>query len=389
MYKLRVFIVDDEQGMRMGMHRSLNNFNLKLPEIDDSIQFELDMAETGTEALEKISAHAPDILLLDYKLPDLTGLEILEKIKLQGEDSPLTIMVTAYASLETAVSAIKSGAYDFLAKPFTPSELRATISKAAQSLILARQVKKLSEERKQVRFQFISVLGHELKAPLGAIEGYLNMMDERISGTDLENYSDMIKRCLIRTEQMKKLIIDLLEMTKIESGNRTRDLTDIDLVEIANQSIENMISDAKKRNIEINLECCYPMRMIADREEIEIILNNLVTNAVKYNRDNGKVDVIIFEEAGLFTIQVKDTGIGMTPDECARLFKEFVRIKNAKTRMITGSGLGLSTIKKVAQLYYGDVTVESQPDVGTTFTVSLNNAVIDKSIKIAEQEVEY
>jgi two-component system, sensor histidine kinase and response regulator len=389
MYKLRVCIVDDEQGMRLGMHRSLNNFNLKLPEIDDTIQFELDMAETGTEALEKINAQAPDILLLDYKLPDLTGLEILEKIKAKGEDSPLTIMVTAYASLETAVSAIKSGAYDFLAKPFTPAELRATISKAAQSLILARQVKKLSEERKQVRFQFISVLGHELKAPLGAIEGYLNMMDDRISGADLDNYNDMIKRCLVRTEQMKKLIIDLLEMTKIESGNRQRNLEEIDLIDIAHQSIETMIPDAQKKNIEILMNSNLPVRMIADREEIEIIFNNLVTNAVKYNRDNGKVDVIILQDGDNITVQVKDTGIGMSPEECAKLFKEFVRIKNSKTRMITGSGLGLSTIKKVAQLYNGDVNVESQPDIGSTFTVTLQSAIKDESAIFANQEVEY
>ena len=371
---LKVVIVDDELGMRQGMHRALHNYNITLPDIEDVVKFEIDTAEDGEEALAKIESIKPDILLLDYKLPDMTGLEILEKI--QGhEDTPLTIMVTAYASLETAVSAIKSGAFDFLAKPFTPAELRATIGKASQSLILARQVKKLNEERKQVRFQFISVLGHELKAPLGAIEGYLNMMDERISGDELVSYNDMIKRCLVRTEQMKKLIIDLLEMTKIESGNRQREFKEIDLAEIARQSIETMLPDAQKRDIKVNLEADFPSIMIADREEMEIVFNNLISNAVKYNRDSGKVDVIISRKDDLFSITVKDTGIGLSDKELEKLFKEFVRIKNSKTKSISGSGLGLSTIKKIAQLYGGEAIVESTPDVGSTFSITLKNQV--------------
>ena len=111
--------------------------------------------------------------------------------------------------------------------------------------------------------------------------------------------------------------------------------------------------------------------MTADRGEIEIILNNLVSNAVKYNRDGGRVDVTLAREGPAVTIRVADTGIGMTQEEAAKLFADFVRIKNAKTRNILGSGLGLSTVKKLAMLYHGDVRVESQPGVGSTFTVVL------------------
>jgi signal transduction histidine kinase len=372
MINLKVLIVDDEQGMRLGMQKTLERFNLQLPEVDENIVFQLETAEDGSNAFRLLEEFKPDIVLLDYKLPDITGLEILEKIK-PLEDAPLTIMVTAYASLETAVSAIKSGAFDFLAKPFTPAELRAGVSKAAQSLILARQVKKLSEERKQVRFQFISVLGHELKAPLGAIEGYLNMMDERISGEDLNNYNEMIKRCLVRTEQMKKLIVDLLEMTKIESGNRNRELKEIDLMDIVRQSVETMQPDAQKRDIKIAIEGKNPFFIVADRVEMEIVLNNLVSNAVKYNRDGGSVWVRLEERDGIVALSVEDTGIGLTEKEQEKLFKEFVRIKNAKTRNIPGSGIGLSTVKKIAQLYGGDVSVESKPDIGTKFTFTMKS----------------
>ncbi len=358
--------------MRTGMVRSLSNFKLKLADIDEEVVFVIDTAESGEEGLEKIKASKPDILLLDYKLPGITGLEVLEQID-SNDDSMVTIMITAFASLETAVSAIKTGAFDFLAKPFTPAELRNKITKAAQSLILARQIKKLNEEKKQVRFQFISVLGHELKAPLSAIEGYLYMLKDRSAGEELVSYDSMVGRCLVRTDQMRKLIADLLEMTKIESGNRNREFKEVDLVEVTKMSIETMLPDAQKRNIQVHFDPPASLNINADRVEIEIIMNNLVSNSVKYNRPNGEVFIALYNDGDYTTIQVRDTGIGMTQEECGKLFRDFVRIKNSKTRDIIGSGLGLSTVKKIAQIYGGDAFVESIPDVGTTFKVTLKN----------------
>ena len=119
------------------------------------------------------------------------------------------------------------------------------------------------------------------------------------------------------------------------------------------------------------MDASGPVRLTADRGEIEMILNNLVSNAVKYNRDGGRVSVRLTREADRVTIAVRDTGIGLTPEEAARLFGEFVRIRNAKTQDILGSGLGLSIVKKLACLYGGEATVVSQSGVGSTFAVVL------------------
>jgi two-component system, sensor histidine kinase and response regulator len=105
---------------------------------------------------------------------------------------------------------------------------------------------------------------------------------------------------------------------------------------------------------------------------LEILFNNLLSNAVKYNRDGGRVDVTIERTVSGLRFEVADTGFGLTPDEASRLFQEFVRIRNDKTRAIPGTGLGLSIVKKLAQLYGGDVTVHSEPDVGSRFVVTLN-----------------
>lgn len=371
MYWLDVLVVDDEPGMRLGIVRALSNYVMQLPDIEDEIRFRIDTAENGQQGIEKINANPPEILLLDYKLPDMTGIDILEQIE-SIRESIQTVMVTAYASLDTAVSAIKSGAFDFLAKPFTLQELRSVVSKAARNLIHAKQIKKLNEEKRQVRFQFISVLGHELKSPLGAIEGYLNMIQERTLGGNMEEYDTMINRCLVRTDQMAKLIADLLEMTKIESGQRQREIISVDLVEITKNSIESSLPSAEKHGISINLNAPNTLIFNADKSEMEIVMNNLVSNAVKYNRDNGEVNITLEKHENQTRIVVSDTGIGMSEEECEKLFKEFSRIKNKKTKDILGSGLGLSTVKKIAQLYKGDATVSSIPDEGSTFTVILN-----------------
>lgn len=370
---LKVLVVDDEPGMRTGVGRALRDYRFSLPDINGDVAFNVNTAETGEQALELISGARPDILLLDHKLPGISGLETLDRV-VGGEADMAVIMITAYASLETAVSAIKHGAYDFLAKPFTPEELKNAVRKASESLILARQARRLAQEKRQVRFQFISVLAHELKAPLAAIEGYLHIVRDRAAGEDPKVYDHMLDRSLIRAEYMRKMITDLLDLTRVESGQKRREFTEVDVREVAKAAIDTAVPQAKERGIEIALHAGGPFVMNADRGEIDIILNNLISNAVKYNRDNGRVDVKVSRSAENVTISVADTGIGMTAEEASRLFSDFVRIKNEKTRSILGSGLGLSIVKKLAVLYGGDATVKSEPDKGSVFTVTLKEA---------------
>jgi signal transduction histidine kinase len=213
-----------------------------------------------------------------------------------------------------------------------------------------------------------------MKAPLAALDGYLNILRERAAGDSQEVYDHMVDRCLTRIQGMRKMIGDLLDLTRIESGERKREFTDVEVREVAQTAIDTALPEATERHITIDLQADGPVPLQADRSEVEIILNNLITNAVKYNRDGGSVAVHLAAQNGAVNISVSDTGIGMSAEEAARLFNDFVRIKNEKTRNILGSGLGLSTVKKIALLYGGDVKVASEPDKGSTFTVVLNSA---------------
>ena len=371
---LNVLIVDDELGMRLGAARALKDFRVNLPDIPTDVVFETQLAASGEEAMEMIRASPPDLLLLDHKLPGISGLDVLDNLIAQKvpDFCGLVIMITAYASLETAVTAIKRGAYDFLAKPFTPSELKALVRKASQSLVLTRQARRLALEKRQVRFQFVTVLAHELKAPLSAIEGYLQIIKDRSAGEDPLAYDHMLDRSLIRLRSMRKLIEDLLDLTRIESGAKRRELVQLDLRDVAQACLDMFAVEAAARDVKLHLHHEGPVKILADRGEMEILLNNLVSNAVKYNRPGGKVDVTLGAAGDIITITVADTGIGMSEEEVARLFNDFVRIKNDQTRNILGSGLGLSIVKKVAQLYGGDATAVSTHGAGSIFTVTLN-----------------
>lgn len=370
---LRILVVDDELGMRLGVKRALRKFRIDVQVLDEDVEFEVTEAEDGCQARAMIEENPPDILLLDHKLPDTTGLQILDWMKDKAPDL-LTIMITAYASLDTAVTATKRGAYDFLAKPFTPEELKASVRKATRALLLQREAQRLAEEKRQVRFQFVSVLTHELKAPLAAVEGYLRIVRDQAVGDDPVAYERMLDRSLARLEGMRKLILDLLDLTAIESGQRDREVEDLDLQKVAGESVENFVPQAEERGIAIHLETDEPIPFKADRKEMEIVFNNLISNAIKYNEDNGNVWIAVKAEDDRRIIQVRDDGIGMTEEEKSRLFEDFVRIKNDKTRKTIGSGLGLSTVRKIARIYNGRADVESMPDRGSTFTVTLEDA---------------
>ncbi len=370
MSTLKILVIDDEPGIRSGISRILRNFRVDYPFMEEAFDFVVQEASTGEAGIELIETDKPDILLLDNKLPGIQGVEVLEYIR-KKQMNIIVVMITSYASLELAVKATSDGAYDFIPKPFTPQELKSSIENITKRVFLKKMTNKLQETGKQIRFQFLSVLSHELKAPLNSIEGYLQMIRERQAGPQLESYDYMVDRMLERIKGMRTLILDLLDLTKVTSGKGTRDIREINLVDIAHTAIDTMRPYSIQKDIKLNLHGNDVVKVMADNEEMEIIFNNLISNAIKYNREGGTVDCTISEDGSCVEILVEDTGIGINPEDLNKIFDDFVRIKSEKTRNITGSGLGLAIVKKLIDTYKGTIEVTSQPDIGSKFKVKL------------------
>ncbi len=367
---LKVLVIDDEPGIRSGVTRILNNFHVTYPFMDEDYTFEVTEAGTGEDGISILENDLPDILLLDNKLPGIQGVDVLEYIHKRNYDI-VVAMITSYASIDVAIRATRDGAVDFIPKPFTPQELKSSIENITKQQYLKRITHSMNQEGKKIRYQFLSVLSHELKAPLNALEGYLRMMQGKQAGELIDDYATPIERSIQRIQGMRNLIMDLLDFTKIRLERKEEKIHEIRLSEMAATAITTAQPYSIQMDISINLEVRSDVIIYADPDDIEIIFNNLISNAVKYNKPGGKIDITIDDYENEGVIIISDSGIGISVEDQENLFTEFVRIKNEKTKNISGSGLGLSIVKKVVELYHGTITMESTPDIGSVFTIRI------------------
>jgi two-component system, sensor histidine kinase and response regulator len=373
---LKVLVIDDEPGIRSGVSRILNNFHVTYPFMDEDYTFEVTEAGTGEDGIAILEKDMHDILLLDNKLPGIQGVDVLEYIRKKNWDI-VVAMITSYASLDVAIRATRDGAIDFIPKPFTPQELKSSIENITKQQYLKRITHKMKQEGKKIRYQFLSVLSHELKAPLNALEGYLRMMQEKQSGDKVDDYAVPIDRSLQRIQGMRNLIMDLLDFTKIRLERKEEKIEEVDLAQVASNAIVTVQPYAIQMDVSISLDVKSAAVIMADPGDMEIVFNNLISNAVKYNKAGGSAKITIDSTPTAVIIVFTDSGFGISPDDIENLFTEFVRIKNEKTKNISGSGLGLSIVKKVIELYKGTIEVESTPEVGSSFTVRLPKQIIN------------
>ncbi len=222
-----------------------------------------------------------------------------------------------------------------------------------------------------LKSQFVNMAAHELKAPLTAIQGFLEMVVDKTLGDEPETYDNYLRRSLERSKTLITLINDLLNISRIQAGKIRREIERLDLSQQAQSAADFFANEIEKHGLTLETEFADGLVIDADREEIQRLLTNLISNAIKYNRPQGSVTLRTSREKGYARLDVSDTGIGMKPEEKERLFEEFFRAKNPHTRSITGTGLGLTLVKKIVDSYAGRIEAESEYEKGTTFTLYL------------------
>ncbi len=222
-----------------------------------------------------------------------------------------------------------------------------------------------------LKSQFVNMAAHELKAPLTAIQGFLEMVVDKTLGDEPETYDNYLRRSLERSKTLITLINDLLNISRIQAGKIRREIERLDLSQQAHSAADFFANEIEKHELTLETEFAEGLVIDADREEIQRLLTNLISNAIKYNRPQGSVTLRTSREKGSARLDVSDTGIGMKPEEKERLFEEFFRAKNPHTRSITGTGLGLTLVKKIVDSYAGRIEAESEYEKGTTFTLYL------------------
>jgi signal transduction histidine kinase len=364
----KVLVVDDEQSVATTIKAIL--------ELDGS---EVTAVTSGTEALAQIREHEFDVVLTDLRLDDLDGIEILRETQKLWPDT-VSIMLTGYASLESAVTALRSGAYDYLIKPSDVDELRATIGRALERRRLRQRLVEL-EQLDKLKTQFLSMASHELRTPLTAVSGFIQIARRRMSrlgaASDIptpwreeaQKADETLEMANRQGKKLARLIDELLDVSRLQQGRVEMRLAEMELADVVREVAERMRLLSKGHEIETKIEGVAPV--VADRDRIEQVFENLVGNAIKYSPDAGRILVSMQVNGANAIVSVRDEGIGVAPGEVEKIFGLFYRSPDPRADHVGGLGLGLYISREIVSRHHGRLWAERNAGVGTTFHVTL------------------
>ena len=488
MNKTIVLVVDDEKGIRDGSERVLIKMGCEVLK-----------ASNGEKGLEILKNKKVSIILLDLKMPGIDGMEMLKKVR-EIDETIMIIVITGFATVATAIEAMKRGAYDFIPKPFEPDQLRIVVGRAMEKLRLIRETKKLENDRKknladldteksriytiveslpngvmvtnttgnvvlmnpvflrhleinpeigtgkpietyvkdnkfcsfvmeisegkymdsdkiptyefatkedkylmargkpvlgdqneclgavisivdvttikmldQLKSEFVAKVSHELRSPLSTIHEQLAFVLSDMVGENSVKDHHLISRAKEKTKGLIALIGDLLDLSRIEEGTVFKNQKPVRIEELLESIVTFMDSSIKRKKQSLLIkfpEFSLPT-FTTDPMALESIFGNLITNAVNYTPEGGKIFVSANLSDNYIVVSVEDNGFGIKPDHQKNIFKKFYRVKDEKTRHITGTGLGLPIVKGLIDDLGGTIKLESEYGKGSTFAVFL------------------
>lgn len=480
---VRVLIIDDEQVIREGCDRSLS-----------SLGYVVSKAENGHKGIELMKQDSFDVVLLDLMMPGIDGFEVLAWIKQNSSDTQV-IVITGFATVSKAVTAMKQGAFDFVGKPFTPDYIRIVVSRALEKRALEEEAEKLREEKAldlmtiaegqsrlktvfsgmieaalitntdlvvvhhnpaaikildiqtdpvigkvlstsirdtdlidmiqesvsnasavtrefppgtisrkylrahaapvcaaggktlgsvtvfeditthkeidRMKSEFVAMVAHELRAPLASIEQMIYALTASCEFEKPESCIRLHGRMSERTKDLLRLIENLLNLSRLETGTVVFNMEPLIGDEIITDVVDILQTQADTKNIELLFAPSSEKWWFnVDHDHIRGAIMNILSNAIKYTPDGGRVEINSTVAQGLAKVEVSDSGIGISEEDLPNIFERFFRVKDRETRRITGSGLGLSVVKKVVDAHKGFVDVRSVKGEGTSFTLS-------------------
>ncbi|MFC1883691.1 response regulator [Thermodesulfobacteriota bacterium] len=482
--KIMILVVDDEKVVRDGCIRVLTGKG-----------YEVLTSENGKQCMDTLEKESVDIILLDLKMPGMSGEEVLRKTREQYPDIPV-IIITGHGTVDTAVECMKIGAYDFITKPFQVDQFVLTVKRAADKRLLEQRARKFEEENiknlydlnleksrlktiincmangvmvtnlnlevvlhnpslmrlmeidknlenpiplpkivknddffemlkklqsektandefislefvtgkhslraisapalgpdgnlagtvtvieditlfkqlDEMKSDFINMVAHEIRSPMVAIRQQNSVMIEGLAGPLGDKQQDLIQKATKKIDSLLELINDLLDISKIESGKAVQHQVPTDIGPIITDTLGLMEARAKKENIELEFNYKDLKPVQADPQQMEEVFNNLISNAINYSPDGGKIKVSTNTRGEFLEIKVNDTGMGIAAEELPKIFDKFYRVKSPGARQIMGTGLGLSIVKGIVESHRGTIDVDSEPGKGTTFRILL------------------
>jgi signal transduction histidine kinase len=375
----KILVVDDEKEVRGFLNKALSRI----------AGFQVELAESGKEALQKIEKEPFDLILTDLKMPGMDGLQLITEIE-KSKPETLTIMMTGHGTIDSALEAMKRGASDYLMKPLNLDELIVRIQKVLdekQRFVRLRdfadQLERANQELRRIdgmKSEFVSVASHELRTPLAAIKNAIQLVLKGTAGKINENQEKFLSMAERNINRLTNILNDLLNLSKIESGKIELNFENIKLKGFIELMASSLRPHADAKFIQIDVEVGEQLPAIyGDPEKINQILMNLIGNAIKFTPEKGKILIAAKllskdqKEAygDRIAISVKDTGIGIPPEHLDAIFEKFHQVEGSLHRSVSGTGLGLAITKGLVEAHQGKIWVKSEPGIGSTFTFTL------------------
>jgi len=357
--KSKILIVDDEEVVLDSCIQILEGGN-----------YQIATAMDGTLGLKLVQEFQPDLVFVDLKMPGISGFEVLEKIR-DFDPTIVTIVITGYATVSSAVESMKKGAYDFLPKPFTPDELRLITQRGLEKRRLVLETIALRREKEMLREHFAAIVSHELKAPLGAIQQSLFALAAELSNQLTDSQRSRFERIKSRIDDLLKLIHTWLRVISVDIEKIKESFKPIPVTPLISKAIESVEPHATRKDVEIVTSIEEPLRLIyGDEGTLVEALVNIIGNAIKYSRVGSQVFVKAEEKGDHILISVTDKGVGISKEDLPFIFEDFYVGKSGQV-VERGSGLGLAITRRIVEAHNGFISVESELDKGSTFVIHL------------------
>jgi signal transduction histidine kinase/AmiR/NasT family two-component response regulator len=280
------------------------------------------------------------------------------------------VMSTGHASLESAIESLKSGAYDYVPKPYAPEQLFGVLAKALEHRRLTAKVDEL-ETANRLKSEFLANMSHELRTPLNAIVGYTSLLLEGAYGAPPAEQASVLDRVLVNSKNLLALINNILDISKLNAGMMPVFLEDFDAAALIREVAQTLQCLATQKGLRLEAEAPQPVPMRSDKTKVKQILINLTANAIKFTEKGGVLLRASPSEGGEVRLDVQDTGPGIAAEHLGYIFDKFTQVDGSVTRAHGGTGLGLSITHKLCELLGGAISVASRLGEGSVFTARL------------------
>jgi two-component system sensor histidine kinase/response regulator len=355
----RILIIDDEEVVLDSCTRILKNGPYKIATATD-----------GRRGLSLVEEFQPDLIYVDLKMPGLSGIEVIDKIR-DSDPSIVVIVITGYATVSSAVEAMKNGAYDFLPKPFTPDEFRLITQRGLDKRRLVLETIQLRKEKEMLREQFAAIVSHELKAPLGAVQQNLYVLVSELSNQLNKDQEDRFERMQTNIKDLITLILTWLRVLSVDVMKIRETFKPIIISTILSKATESVIPHATRKDVEIITSVKDPISPVnGDEGTLVEAVVNILGNAIKYSRSGSQIKLSAEEIESHILISIVDTGIGISKEDLPYIFNDFYTGKDGQ-KIEKSSGLGLAITRRIVEAHNGSISAESEMGKGTTFSICL------------------